>query len=102
MGIVVQNRYFARYGKRDEALRTRQRASQVRADAGRPVGRILVSVGQGHPVPDFVWECDYPNMDARDEDAAWADNSSEFEEVREVMSTLLERFERLVFEVLED
>lgn len=99
MNVVVQNRYFIRAGQEDEGLRTRRAASKVRADAGRPSGRILVPVNPADGAPTFVWECEYPSLEAREEDAAWADGSPEFRAVREHMGTLLERFERVVFEV---
>lgn len=99
MTVVVQNRYFIRAGQEDEGLRTRRAASAVRTDAGRPPGRVLIPVNPPDGAPDFIWECEYPTLEAREEDAAWADSSAEFTAVREHMGTLLERFERVVFEV---
>lgn len=99
MTVVVQNLYFIKAGQEDEGRRTRRSASTVRAEAGRPAGRILVPVSPSDSAPTFVWECEYPSLEDREEDAAWADGSPEFSAVREHMGTLLERFERVVFEV---
>lgn len=101
MPIVVQNRYFIKSGREEEALATRRRASQVRADEGRPIGRIMVSEGpQEGDVPTFVWECEYADLDARQADLDWASGSAAFTAVRQHMGTLLDRFERLTFRVV--
>jgi hypothetical protein len=99
MTVVVQNRYFIREGSEAQALEARRDASRVRQAAGQPVGRILVPTAPGIGVPDFIWECDYSDLAARDADAAWADDSPEFTAVRDRMRQLLERFERVVFVV---
>lgn len=99
MTVVVQNRYFIKSGQEAEGLRTRRAASAVRTSAGRPAGRILVSVDSSDGAPNFIWECDYPSLEAREEDATWAEGSPEFTALREHMGTLLERFERAVFEL---
>jgi sugar/nucleoside kinase (ribokinase family) len=100
MTIVVQNRYYIRPGPESEGLATRRQASSVRAHEGRPTGRILVSTGpqEGDP-PTFIWECEYPGLDARQSDLDWAAASEAFTAVRRLMGTLLEHFERLTFEV---
>ena len=101
MTIVVQNRYFIKAGQETEGLATRRRASQVRADEGRPVGRIMVSDGpQEGAAPTFVWECEYADLDARQADLDWAAASDAFTAVRRHMGTLLETFERLTFRVV--
>lgn len=101
MTVIVQNRYFARAGKRTEALATRRRASKIRARANRPVGRILVNFDTTPDTPDFIWECSYPDLETRKTDAEWAESSPDFKEVQDHMSTLLERFERQVFHVVD-
>lgn len=95
MTIVVQNWYFIRAGVEDEALNVRRDASRVRSEAGRPIGRILTPLVPGEGIPTFIWECDYPDMAAREADTAWADSSPEFGAVRARMRKLLERFERI-------
>jgi hypothetical protein len=99
MTVVVQNWYFIRPGQEDEALEVRRAASQVRAEAGQPVGRILLQTQPGAGIPHFIWECDYPDQPAREADAAWADASPAFSAVRERMGRLLERFERVTLVV---
>lgn len=101
MTIVVQNRYFITSGREDEGLATRLRASQVRADEGRPTGRIMVSEGpQEGEAPTFVWECEYADQETRQADLDWASASEEFTAVRRHMGTLLDKFERLTFRVV--
>ena len=100
MAIVVQNRYFIKPGREQEGLETRRAASRVRAVEGRPTGRILCSTGpQEGDSPTFIWECEYAGLDARQADLDWADGSEAFTAVRRRMGGLLERFERLTFEV---
>jgi len=98
MPIVVQNLYFVRAGQERQALDTRRAASRVRAGAGRPVGRILVRLDATATGPAFIWECDYPDLAAREADMAWADGSAAFRAVQERMGGLLDRFERVVFQ----
>jgi hypothetical protein len=101
MAIVVQNWYIVHAGREDEALGVRRDASRVRAEAGQPVGRILVPSAHGPAIPHFIWECDYPDEAARLSDATWADESQAFADVRGKMAPLLERFERITFAVEE-
>jgi hypothetical protein len=99
MGIVVHNRYFALAGNESVALAVRRQASSVRRTAGRPTGKILIpSRGEDNELT-FIWECDYESLEARDTDAAWAAASIEFEAVRQRMTPLLARFERVLFHV---
>lgn len=102
MPTVVQNRYFIRAGLAAEGLATRRAASAVRAAAGQPTGRILLPAEPPADGLTFIWECEYADLDARTADAAWADASPEFEVVRAHMSTLLDRFERVLFSVDEE
>jgi len=99
MPLVVQNWYFIRPGSEEEALTVRRNASQVRREADRPVGRILLPAAFAAGIPTFIWECDYSDRAAREMDAAWADASPEFSAVRERMGRLLERFERITFTI---
>lgn len=99
MPVVVENRYYIRIGLEDEGLATRRAASRVRAAAGQPAGRILLPVDDDESGLTFTWQCEYPDLAARQDDAAWADASPEFSAVRDHMGTLLERFERTVYVV---
>lgn len=101
MTFVVQNRYFITSGREDEGLATRRRASQVRADEHRPVGRIMTAEGpQEGEAPTFVWECEYTDQETRQADLDWAAQSEAFTAVRQHMGTLLDKFERLTFRVV--
>ena len=98
---VVQNRYFIKAGQEEEGLATRRRASQVRAAENRPTGRIMTATGpQDGDAPTFVWECEYADLDERQADLDWAAGSEAFTAVRQHMGTLLDKFERLTFEVV--
>lgn len=103
--IVVQNFYYALPGKADEVYRWRLHASEVRARLGLAVGRVLRRTPpSGHEtedadLPDVVWECEYPNAEARAADVARLDASREFEPVEAHMQTLIRQFRRAVFTV---
>lgn len=103
--IVVQNLYYALPGKADEVYRWRMHASEVRAQLGLAVGRVLRrKPASGDEVenadlPDVVWECEYPNAEARAADLARLDASRKFEPVEAHMQTLIRQFRRAVFTV---
>jgi hypothetical protein len=50
-------------------------------------------------LPDVVWECEYPNAEARAADLARLDASREFDPVEAHMQTLIRQFRRAVFTV---
>jgi hypothetical protein len=103
--IVVQNFYYALPGKADEVYRWRLHATEVRARLGLVVGRVLRRTpvsgadGEDAELPDVVWECEYPNAQARAADVARLGASREFDEVEAHMQTLIRRFRRAVFTV---
>ncbi len=103
--IVVQNFYYALPGKADEVYRWRLHASEVRARLGLAVGRVLRRTPapgadtEDTELPDVVWECEYPNVEARAADLARLDASREFDSVEAHMQTLIRRFRRAVFTV---
>jgi len=96
--IVVQNAYFAKAGKEKEVYEWRLHASEVREKLGLPKGRILrrISDGSGSYI---IWQCDYSSMEERKKDVDLLDRSEEFKKVQEHMNTLLDKFERTVWEV---
>jgi len=102
MPVIVENRYYIRAGQEAAGLATRRAASRARAAAGRPVGRILLPVDADESGLTFTWQCEYPDLAARQDDATWADASPEFSAIRANMGTLLARFERIVFVVDEE
>ena len=83
--IVVQNFYYALPGKADEVYRWRLHASEVRSRLGLAVGRVLRRTPPpgretaDADLPDVVWECEYPNAEARAADVARLDASGEFD-----------------------
>jgi len=98
--IVVQNFYFPKAGKETEVLAQRKLASEVRAKLGLSVGRILLRTSESTTQPYLVWECEYPSLKAREDDVAKLDHSAEFTKVQEHMSTLLDKFDRSISQIV--
>ena len=99
--LVVQNVYFPRPGMEDEVLATRLEASAVRARLGLGTGRVLKRVNGPEDGPYLMWEAEYPSQAAREADVAALDGT-DFERVSRHMGTLLDRFGRTVWEVVEE
>lgn len=103
--IVVENYYYAKAGNADEVYQWRLHASDVRARLGFARGRVLRRIlsydqtGQSKELPDVVWQCEYPSIEARQREADAISTKPEFEEVQKHMSTLLRRFERVSYRV---
>lgn len=96
--ILVQNHYFPKPGNEAAVYALRLRASAVRDSLGLPKGRVLKKrSGEGGPF--VIWECEYPSPEARERDVAQLDQSDEFRRVQARMGTLLDKFERFVFEI---
>ena len=105
--IVVQNYYFALPGKIQAVYELRLHASAVRASLGLPRGRVLrreqdESGSTAPPLPDVVWECEYPSVSAREADVATLGHSVEFARIEKQMDSLLRDFQRVVFTVSSD
>jgi hypothetical protein len=103
--IVVQNYYYALPGREDEVYRWRLHASDVREKLGFPRGRVLrlsrgpELVRSPSEVPDVIWECEYPDIDARERDVKAVEATPEFQAVQKHMRTLFRRFERGMYVV---
>ncbi|HMG92078.1 MAG TPA: hypothetical protein VK589_18605 [Chryseolinea sp.] len=101
--IVVQNAYFPKAGKEKEVYEWRLHASDVREKLGLPKGRVLrrisVPTTIGSNGSYVIWECEYSSMEERQRDVEKLDQSEEFKKVQEHMTTLLDKFERTVWEV---
>jgi hypothetical protein len=98
---VIQVAYYAKPGKADEVLSQRQHASDILEKLGLPRGRVMRRAGGSDEEPDVLWESEFPNAAALDQFLKVALASSEFEEVRKYMSTLIRKGERRVWEVQE-
>ena len=96
--IVVQNHYYPKPGRESEVYEWRLHASDVRAKLGLPKGRVLRKIN-GTGGPYVIWECEYVSVDAREKDIALIDQSEEFKKVQEHMGTLIDKFERSIWEV---
>jgi hypothetical protein len=105
--IVVQNYYYANPGQADEVYRWRLHASDVREKLGFPRGRVLRQGGSRNEtsgpneLPDVIWECEYPSIEARERDAKEVAAAPEFQAVQKHMGTLIRRFERGTYEAEE-
>jgi hypothetical protein len=103
--IVVQNYYYALPGKSDEVYALRVHASDVRVALGLPRGRVLrrmheaVDTDPSPPLPDVIWECEYPNVAAREADVTTLGRSEEFRRVEKRMDSLLRNFQRVMLGV---
>lgn len=97
--IVVQNYYFAKAGKMEEVYRWRLHASDVREKLGLRRGRVLRRFGDSSQQPDVIWECDYPDLKSREDELKALENNPEFDAVMEHMDTLIDRFDRSIWEV---
>jgi len=98
--IVVQNLYYPKPGKEEDVFQWRLHASDVRAKLGLPAGRVFKKIS-GDATYYVVWECDYSSPAAREADVKALDKSPEFTKVQEHMGTLIQKFERNVWEVNE-
>jgi hypothetical protein len=94
--IVVQNMYWAKPGLEAQVYQWRLHASDVRARLGLPRGRVLLRQEASDTLPDIIWECSYPSMEARSKDVAVTSQSPEFHQVEEHMDTLIRKFDRMV------
>jgi hypothetical protein len=96
LSIVEATNYFAKEGQIQAVLQQRRRATAIRRELGLEPGETLVRrEGNG---PDIRWECRFASREALDADLAARAGSGAFVEARRVMHTLLERFERHVYE----
>ncbi len=96
--IVVQNYYYPKSGNAEAVYQWRLHASDLRAKLGLPVGRVLKKYS-GDCLFDVIWECNYPSIEAREADVKKLDESAEFAKVQEHMGTLIQKFERAIWEV---
>lgn len=96
--ILIQNYYYPKPEKEKEVYEWRLHASEVREKLGLPKGRVLKKIN-GTSGPYVIWECEYASLEAREKDIELLDKSEEFKKVQEHMSTLIEKFERSVWEI---
>lgn len=96
--IVVQNFYYPKSGNEEAVYQWRLHASEVRAKLGLPTGRVLKKI-MGDALYYIAWECEYASLAAREADVKKIDQSVEFKNVQDHMSTLIQKFERSIWEV---
>ncbi len=94
--LVERTHYYAKPGRAAEVLATRQRACAVRVALGLPAGRVLARVDPAGEGPDVTWECAFADAGAHARDLEARARSAEFAAVRAHMTSLIDRFERLV------
>lgn len=95
--IVEATNYFARQGQMPAVLQQRRQASGIRRELGLDPGEILV-LREGNGA-DVRWECRFPSRAAYEADMAARAGSEAFAQARRVMHTLVERFERHIYEM---
>jgi hypothetical protein len=79
--------------------RLRLRASAVRAQLGLPEGRVLRRIEGPEAAAYVIWEAEYADSAAREQDVARLSTNAEFDGIQKQMGTLLLRFERTVWQV---
>lgn len=103
--ILVHQRYFAKSGLRERVIDTRIEASRRLSELGVPAGQIWVPLrgtedqrtGAGAAadgLPDVVWECTYPSLEAREEFRARQESDPRFHAIRTQQGTQLARWLR--------
>jgi len=97
--IVVQNAYYPKPGLEEQVYQLRLRASAVRASLGLVEGRVLRRIEGPEGQATVIWEAEYPDAAAREEDVARLSTNAEFGEIQKQMGTLIVRFERSVWQV---
>ena len=97
--IVVQNEYYPKPGLDEDVYQLRLRASAVRAKLGLVEGRVLRRSEGPDGGPAVIWQAEYPNPTARQDDVARLSASAEFKAIQDTMATLVARFERSVWRV---
>jgi dienelactone hydrolase len=100
--LIERTHYYAKPGRAADVLATRRRASEIRRTLGLPYGRIVVKAGPEGEGPDVSWECAFPDAAAHARDLEARDRSPEFAAVRARMTSLIDRFERLLLRADDD
>lgn len=96
--IIVMNQYWSKEGKIEEVYQHRLYASEVRKQLGLAVGRVLLNTSTDGEGPHVIWECEYASKEARKKDTELLDESGQFDAVMKKMGTLIDKFQRTVYE----
>ena len=108
--ILVHQRYFAKPGLLERVIETRVEASRRLAELGVPAGQIWVPVheagvstrGTSDPaIPDVIWECTYPNLEARERIRALQESDPAFHAIRTKQGTQLAQWVREHYRLFE-
>ena len=99
--IVARHLYHPLPGKSADVLRQRQVACDLREKLGLPRGRVLTRVRGDDERAEVLWEWDYLDAAAYDRDMSTQNASEEFMAVRRQMRTLIQRMDRVLFEIVE-
>jgi len=99
--IVARHLYHSLPGKSADVLKQRQPACDVREKLGLQRGRVLVRVRGGDERAEIVWEWDYAEVAAYDQEIRIQRASEEFVAVRRHQRTLIERMDVVLFKVVE-
>ena len=103
MSVRALNLYYARDDSaRAQVIETRLRATDVRESIGIARGRVFTRVNGEGDLPDVLWDCPFADARAHDADMRTRAASVEFEACRAAMRTLTRRFERVIYDALDD
>jgi hypothetical protein len=91
--IIEQDQYFALPGKAEEVYQWRIRACDVLEKLGLPRGHVLRLLGNSDTLPDVMWQLEFPDDAARQQNLKVRLESSEFTAVRDHMKTLIRHAE---------
>jgi hypothetical protein len=102
--IVITNWYFAHPGQEHAVMDHRIHASVVREQTGGRAGRVFSRVMgtgfvQSGELPEVMWQTETPTLEDRQKDRDSVGSSPEFEAVMDHMGTLLQKFDRGVWEI---
>jgi hypothetical protein len=99
--IVARHLYHPLPGKSADVLRQRQLACDLREKLGLQRGRVLTRVRGDDERAEVVWEWDYADAAAYDQDMATQNASDDFMAVRRHMRTLIDLMDRVLFEIVD-
>ncbi len=101
--ILVHQRYFAKPGLRERVIETRVEASRRLAELGVPAGQIWVPPLEASDpaIPHVIWECTYPNLEARERIRALQESDPTFHAIRTKQGTQLAQWVREHYRLLE-
>lgn len=97
MTITETTQYWAKPGNEEAVLATRIEASRIRLSLGLPAGAIRRKQGDGSG-PTVSWTQTFASAEAHAADLNARAGSPDFTAIRQKMTSLIDRFERIIEE----